>query len=200
MRWQNPRREPRESRGRSRRCKGGQNRHKPMPANAGVKEPGVGGSPSQKNCGRQPNRGTMRTTFYSRTALTAVVLGFAAWGVPWAATQDLGVSEISGADYTPTKDANYTEIQSSAWEGKSLTAADLLSALPGVQAYKQGGLGSFQTVSIRAVKWLTAVFWVTTNIWFTKGAVRWRQPVSECRWTTTTWPCAAISFVSKATC
>ena len=93
----------------------------------------------------------MRTTSYSRTALTAVVLGFAAWGVPWAATQDLGVSEISGADYTPTKDANYTEMQSSAWEGKSLTAADLLSALPGVQAYKQGGLGSFQTVSIRGI-------------------------------------------------
>ena len=93
----------------------------------------------------------MRTTSYSRTALTAVVLGFAAWGVPWAATQDLGVSEISGADYTPAKDANYTEIQSSAWEGKSLTAADLLSALPGVQAYKQGGLGSFQTVSIRGI-------------------------------------------------
>ena len=93
----------------------------------------------------------MRTTSYSRTALMAVVLGFAAWGVPWAATQDLGVSEISGADYVPTKDASYTEIQSSAWEGKSLTAADLLSALPGVQAYKQGGLGSFQTVSIRGI-------------------------------------------------
>ena len=93
----------------------------------------------------------MRTTSYSRTALMAVVLGFAAWGVPWAATQDLGVSEISGADYVPTKDASYTEIQSSAWEGKSLTAADLLSALPGIQAYKQGGLGSFQTVSIRGI-------------------------------------------------
>ena len=93
----------------------------------------------------------MRTTSYSRTALMAVVLGFAAWGVPWAATQDLGVSEISGEDYVPTKDASYTEIQSSAWEGKSLTAADLLSALPGVQAYKQGGLGSFQTVSIRGI-------------------------------------------------
>lgn len=93
----------------------------------------------------------MRTTSYSRTALMAVVLGFAAWGVPWAATQDLGVSEISGADYVPTKDASYTEIQSSVWEGKSLTAADLLSALPGVQAYKQGGLGSFQTVSIRGI-------------------------------------------------
>ncbi|MBR2198313.1 MAG: TonB-dependent receptor [Fibrobacter sp.] len=93
----------------------------------------------------------MRTTSYSRTALMAVVLGFAACGVPWAATQDLGVSEISGADYTPTRDASYTEIQSSAWEGKSLTAADLLSALPGIQAYKQGGLGSFQTVSIRGI-------------------------------------------------
>lgn len=93
----------------------------------------------------------MRTTSYSRTVLMAVVLGFAAWGVPWAAIQDLGVSEISGGDYVPTKDASYTEIQSSAWEGKSLTAADLLSALPGIQAYKQGGLGSFQTVSIRGI-------------------------------------------------
>ena len=66
--------------------------------------------------------------------------------------QDLGSSDVvSATGYLPAQDVNYTEINSSAWEGKSLTAADLLSTLPGVQAYKQGGLGSFQSVSIRGI-------------------------------------------------
>jgi hypothetical protein len=54
-------RESRESRERSRRCKGGRNQHKPMLAasqkfcfaKAGVKGLGVEGSPSQKNCKAQ---------------------------------------------------------------------------------------------------------------------------------------------------
>ena len=64
--------------------------------------------------------------------------------------QDLGSSDVvSATGYLPAQDVSYTEINSSAWEGKSLTAADLLSTLPGIQAYKQGGLGSFQSVSRR---------------------------------------------------
>lgn len=67
-------------------------------------------------------------------------------------TQDLGVSEVeSEAEIIQTKNANYTEITSAAWEGKSLSAADLLATLPGIQSYKQGGVGSFQTVSVRGV-------------------------------------------------
>ena len=66
--------------------------------------------------------------------------------------QDLGSSDVvSATGYLPAQDVSYTEINSSAWEGKSLTAADLLSTLPGIQAYKQGGLGSFQSVSIRGI-------------------------------------------------
>ena len=66
--------------------------------------------------------------------------------------QDLGTSEVASVTgYLPAKDVSYTEINSSAWEGKSLTAADLLSTLPGIQSYKQGGLGSFQSVSIRGI-------------------------------------------------
>ena len=66
--------------------------------------------------------------------------------------QDLGTSEVvDSPDYLRANDVSYTEISSSAWEGKALSAADLLSTLPGIQAYKQGGLGSFQSVSIRGI-------------------------------------------------
>ncbi len=108
----------------------------------------------------------MRTTSFYKAALVAVFL-CCAWGTPFAQTvvtskdvavdesapvQDLGSTEVESAtDYLPANDVSYTEIKSSAWEGKSLTAADLLSTLPGIQAYKQGGLGSFQSVSIRGI-------------------------------------------------
>ena len=66
--------------------------------------------------------------------------------------QDLGTTEVvESAAYLPENNASYTEISSSAWEGKALTAADLLSTLPGIQGYKQGGLGSFQSISIRGI-------------------------------------------------
>ncbi|MCQ2107334.1 MAG: TonB-dependent receptor [Fibrobacter sp.] len=69
-----------------------------------------------------------------------------------AEIQDLGVSEIvepppSPADIAPS----YEEIKPDAWEGRGLSAAEVLSALPGIQSYKQGGMGSFQTVSIRGI-------------------------------------------------
>lgn len=69
-----------------------------------------------------------------------------------AEIQDLGVSEIvepppSPADIAPS----YEEIKPEAWEGRGLSAAEVLSALPGIQSYKQGGMGSFQTVSIRGI-------------------------------------------------
>ena len=107
----------------------------------------------------------MRTTSFCKAAVLAVYL-CCAWAGAYAQVsqsskdvaidenapaQDLGVSEVEGDDYMPTRDAGYTEIESSAWEGKALTAADLLSSLPGIQAYKQGGMGSFQTVSIRGI-------------------------------------------------
>ena len=100
----------------------------------------------------------MRTTSFLKAARTAALWCCVATGFSLAAiedaspAQDLGVTEVSGdVEYIPTRDASYTEISSAAWEGKSLTAADLLAALPGIQAYKQGGLGSFQTISIRGI-------------------------------------------------
>ena len=67
-------------------------------------------------------------------------------------TQDLGSTEVvTDGEVILTKNASYTEITSAVWEGKSLSAADLLATLPGIQSYKQGGLGSFQTVSVRGV-------------------------------------------------
>ena len=62
------------------------------------------------------------------------------------------MTEVAGVEeYLPAEDANYTEITSAAWEGKMLSAADLLATLPGIQSYRQGGHGSFQTVSIRGI-------------------------------------------------
>ena len=66
--------------------------------------------------------------------------------------QDLGSSEIVESPPSPADVApSYEEIKPEAWEGRGLSAAEVLSALPGIQSYKQGGMGSFQTVSIRGV-------------------------------------------------
>lgn len=111
----------------------------------------------------------MRETSRSITAL-AVFLGMATFEVVPAAAahandadesivvssqefvQDLGSTEIvepppSPADVAPS----YEEIKPDSWEGRGLSAAEVLSALPGIQSYKQGGMGSFQTVSIRGI-------------------------------------------------
>lgn len=47
--------------------------------------------------------------------------------------------------------SSYAEVQPEAWEGRGLSAAEVLASLPGVQYTRQGGVGSFQTVSIRGV-------------------------------------------------
>lgn len=111
----------------------------------------------------------MRETSRSITAL-AVFLGMATFEVVPAVAahandanksivvssqefvQDLGSTEIvepppSPADVAPS----YEEIKPDSWEGRGLSAAEVLSALPGIQSYKQGGMGSFQTVSIRGI-------------------------------------------------
>jgi outer membrane cobalamin receptor len=47
--------------------------------------------------------------------------------------------------------SSYAEVLPEAWEGRSLSASEVLASLPGVQYTRQGGVGSFQTVSIRGV-------------------------------------------------
>lgn len=66
--------------------------------------------------------------------------------------QDLGSTEIIEPPPTPAEVApSYEEILPSAWEGRGISASEVLSALPGIQSYRQGGMGSFQTVSIRGI-------------------------------------------------
>ena len=68
--------------------------------------------------------------------------------------QDLGESSVYGtgsAKKTLQALSSYAEILPEAWEGRGLSAAEVLAALPGVQYTRQGGVGSFQTVSIRGV-------------------------------------------------
>lgn len=118
----------------------------------------------------------MRTTSFCKAARTAALWCYAILGIGYAVaqpsdmdptvvyasksvavddatpTQNLGMTEVvTDGETILTKNAGYTEITAAAWEGKALSAADLLSTLPGIQAYRQGGLGSFQTVSVRGV-------------------------------------------------
>ena len=68
--------------------------------------------------------------------------------------QDLGESSVYGTTYVEKPlqaSSSYVEVLPTAWEGRGLSAAEVLAALPGVQYYRQGGVGSFQTVSIRGV-------------------------------------------------
>lgn len=70
--------------------------------------------------------------------------------------RDLGVTEVTGggpdaAAPDSSEFTSYAEILPGAWEGRGLSASQVLAALPGVQHYRQGGLGSFQTVSVRGI-------------------------------------------------
>lgn len=66
--------------------------------------------------------------------------------------QDLGSTDVVAASPSVSqKSTSVTEITKDAWEGKPYSAAELLATLPGVQYYRQGGLGSFQTISIRGI-------------------------------------------------
>ena len=69
--------------------------------------------------------------------------------------QDLGESSVYGTSAENAKplqaSSSYAEVLPEAWEGRGLSAAEVLAALPGVQYTRQGGVGSFQTVSIRGV-------------------------------------------------
>ena len=69
--------------------------------------------------------------------------------------QDLGESSVFGTSAENVKplqaSSSYAEVMPESWEGRGLSAAEVLASLPGVQYTRQGGVGSFQTVSIRGV-------------------------------------------------
>ena len=69
--------------------------------------------------------------------------------------QDLGESSVYGTSSEIVKplqaSSSYAEVIPESWEGRGLSAAEVLASLPGVQYTRQGGVGSFQTVSIRGV-------------------------------------------------
>ena len=109
----------------------------------------------------------MRTTSFCKAAVSAVFL-CCAWASSHAqvsqsskdaavdesaAVQDLGVTEIEAPVTTGIVVAgtDYMEMLPAAWEGRGLSAAEVISSLSGIQGYTQGGMGSFQTVSIRGI-------------------------------------------------
>lgn len=94
----------------------------------------------------------MRTTSGSKAAFAVLFCCAAFLQAHAEEVQDLGATEIvapapSLAEIAPSCE----EIKPEAWEGRGFSAAEVLSALPGIQSYSQGGMGSFQTVSIRGI-------------------------------------------------
>jgi outer membrane cobalamin receptor len=62
----------------------------------------------------------------------------------------LPTSEVWGGETLNSEGA--VEIASSAWEGKNLSLADVLAMHSGIQTRQRGGMGSFQSVSIRGMQ------------------------------------------------
>lgn len=89
------------------------------------------------------------STRFAALLLGAAVSAFAQDGP----VQDLGSTDVVSANPAAQipKSTSVVEISKDAWEGKPYSAAELLATLPGVQYYRQGGLGSFQTISIRGI-------------------------------------------------
>lgn len=89
------------------------------------------------------------STRFAALVLAAVCCVYAQEGP----VQDLGSTDV--VDASPavqiSKSTSVVEITKDAWEGKPYSAAELLATLPGIQYYRQGGLGSFQTISIRGI-------------------------------------------------
>lgn len=93
----------------------------------------------------------MRTTSFCE-ATCAALFCCGLGKVNAEAVRDLGTTEVTAAaTFGEDEFLSYAEITPEAWEGKALSAADFLAELTGVEAYRQGGLGSFQTVSIRGI-------------------------------------------------
>ena len=67
-----------------------------------------------------------------------------------ASVYALPPSEVSGGE-TENSDGAVV-INSSEWEGKNLSLADILATYSGIQTRQRGGMGSFQNISIRGMQ------------------------------------------------
>lgn len=66
------------------------------------------------------------------------------------AIRDLGIAEVkSSADENSRLEFEKIEITPSQWQGRNLSLAEILAEQPGIIAHRHGGLGSFQSISIR---------------------------------------------------
>ena len=62
----------------------------------------------------------------------------------------LPATEVWGGEIESSDGA--VEIKSSEWEGKNLSLADVLATYAGIQTRQKGGMGSFQSISIRGMR------------------------------------------------
>ena len=118
-----------------------------------VKEPKVERSLSQKNCGTLNFlKETMRTTsFYISFVAIATLFWFAPTLAGEYSVQELGSSEIRDNSFFEKKKTDVEILTPKDWEGKNFSLADFLAKQTGIQFFKQGGLGSFESISIRGI-------------------------------------------------
>ena len=64
-------------------------------------------------------------------------------------TKSWGNEVHISASITENLSNQVVSISEEAWVGKNFTAIDILSSYGGIQGHKQGGIGSFQSISIR---------------------------------------------------
>ncbi len=94
----------------------------------------------------------MRVTLILAAAFGAVSFVFAsANSVPDSAFRDLGSSDIRVSASQRSEDFSFFEIRSEAWAGRNVEVSDILNEVAGIESRKQGGMGAFQSVSIRGI-------------------------------------------------
>ncbi|MDR1760728.1 MAG: TonB-dependent receptor plug domain-containing protein [Fibrobacter sp.] len=70
---------------------------------------------------------------------------------PDSVFRDLGSSDVRAHTLQSFPDFSFFEIHSEAWAGRNVEISDILAEVAGVESYKQGGMGAFQSVSIRGI-------------------------------------------------
>lgn len=92
-----------------------------------------------------------KTSFSILLVALAILFWCASTHASEYGVQELGTSEIRDDSSFQQKENNVEVLTTKDWEGQNFSLAEILSRHSGIQSYRQGGTGSFQTVSIRGV-------------------------------------------------
>ena len=92
-----------------------------------------------------------KTSFSILLVALAILFWCASTHASEYGVQELGTSEIRDDSSFQQKENNVEVLTTKDWEGQNFSLAEILSRHSGIQSYRPGGTGSFQTVSIRGV-------------------------------------------------